>query len=69
MTDTDFLVCSYIFTRRHTGHSQTDVRLEVGAVSLAKDSSVMFNTCIVDQAGGSRRLTLLADNVADEAFG
>jgi hypothetical protein len=29
----------------------------------------MFNACIVDQAGGSRRLTLLADNVTDEAFG
>lgn len=67
MTDTDFLVCFYIFTRRHAGHSQTDVRLEVGAVCLAKDSSAMFNACIVDQAGHNRRTALRAGSDADEA--
>jgi hypothetical protein len=68
MTDIDRLVCRYIFTSRHAGRSQTDVRLEVGAVHLAKDSSAMFNAGMVDQVGDSRWTVLLADADAKELF-
>jgi hypothetical protein len=36
-------------------------------VGLAKDSSAMFNACIVDQAGHNRRTALRAGSDTDEA--